>query len=40
MQQERYGLHTKKRELIEFVYNNTTLVWHGEIVNRTVEIND
>ena len=33
---ERYGLHTQKRELIEFIYNNITLVWHGEIVNRTV----
>ncbi len=29
---ERYGLHTRREDLIEFIFENVTLAWHGKII--------
>ena len=31
---KQYGLHTKKKELIEFIFANITPTWHGKIVKQ------
>ena len=31
---KRYGLHTKKKDLIEFIFENITPAWHGKMIEQ------
>lgn len=37
LMQKVYGIHTKKKELEKFIFENVTVAWHAKVVNRCDE---
>ena len=35
--QKVYGIHTKKKELEKFIFENVTVAWHAKVVNQCDE---
>lgn len=37
LMQKVYGIHTKKKELEKFIFENVTVAWHAKVVNQCDE---